>query len=39
MATLGGKPSDAMPKYPVDIVQDIKAPVLGLYGGRTAAFR
>jgi len=32
--TLGGKPSDAMPKYPVDIVKDIKVPVLGLYGDK-----
>jgi carboxymethylenebutenolidase len=31
---LGGKPSDAMPKYPLDLAKEIKVPVLGLYGGK-----
>ena len=31
---LGGKPSDAMPKFPLDVVKDIKVPVLGLYGAK-----
>ena len=33
---LGGKPSDAMPKNPLDLVKDIKVPVLGLYGAKDA---
>jgi carboxymethylenebutenolidase len=32
--TLAGKTSDAMPKHPLDLVKDLKAPVLGLYGGK-----
>ena len=32
--TLGGKPSDAMPKTPLDMARTIKVPVLGLYGGK-----
>ena len=31
---LGGKPSDAMPKYPLDVAKDIRVPVLGLYGAK-----
>ena len=31
---LGGKPSDAMPTFPLDVVRDIKVPVLGLYGAK-----
>jgi carboxymethylenebutenolidase len=30
---LAGKPSDAFPSYPVDVVDTLKVPVLGLYGG------
>jgi carboxymethylenebutenolidase len=30
---LAGKPSDAFPSYPVDVVATLKVPVLGLYGG------
>ena len=30
---LVGKPSEAFPSYPVDVVDTIKVPVLGLYGG------
>src|SRR5213078_3920824 len=30
---LVGKATDLQPKYPVDIAADLKAPVLGLYGG------
>lgn len=30
---LVGTPSDLTPKHPVDIAKDLKAPVLGLYGG------
>jgi carboxymethylenebutenolidase len=29
-----GKPDDLHPKNPIDIAADIKAPVLGLYGGK-----
>jgi carboxymethylenebutenolidase len=32
--TLAGKPSDAMPKTPLDLARMIKVPVLGLYGGK-----
>jgi len=32
--TLGGKPSDAMPRHPLDLARMIKVPVLGLYGGK-----
>jgi carboxymethylenebutenolidase len=28
-----GAPSELTPKHPVDLVKDLKAPVLGLYGG------
>ncbi|CAN1211518.1 Putative carboxymethylenebutenolidase [Tumidithrix helvetica PCC 7403] len=31
---LVGEPTPLMPKYPVDIVAQLKAPVLGLYGGK-----
>ena len=30
---LVGSPSEMTPKHPVDIAKDLKAPVLGLYGG------
>lgn len=30
---LVGKATDLTPKYPIDLVSDLKAPVLGLYGG------
>lgn len=30
---LVGEASDLMPKHPVDVAADLKAPVLGLYGG------
>ena len=30
---LAGDASDLTPKYPLDLVSDLKAPVLGLYGG------
>lgn len=30
---LVGDKSDLQPKYPLDLVKDLKAPVLGLYGG------
>lgn len=30
---LAGKPDDLHPKHPLDIVANLKAPVLGLYGG------
>src|SRR5216683_7061351 len=30
---LVGQASDLTPKYPIDLVKEIKAPVLGLYGG------
>jgi carboxymethylenebutenolidase len=29
-----GKPDDLHPKNPIDVVADLKAPVLGLYGGK-----
>jgi carboxymethylenebutenolidase len=29
-----GKATDLQPKYPIDLAKDIKAPVLGLYGGK-----
>ena len=31
---VAGKPSDPMPKTPMDLVKDIKVPVLGLYGAK-----
>ena len=31
---LAGKATELMPKYPLDIAADLKAPVLGLYGGK-----
>jgi carboxymethylenebutenolidase len=31
---LVGEPSDLMPKHPVDVAADLKAPVLGLYAGK-----
>jgi carboxymethylenebutenolidase len=31
---LVGQPTDLQPKYPIDVVGDLKAPVLGLYGGQ-----
>lgn len=30
---LVGKPTELQPKYPIDVVGSLKAPVLGLYGG------
>ncbi len=30
---LVGKATDLQPKYPIDVVEDLKCPVLGLYGG------
>jgi carboxymethylenebutenolidase len=30
---LAGMPSEMTPKHPIDIAKDLKAPVLGLYGG------
>ena len=30
---LKGEPSEATPRHPVDVAPDLKAPVLGLYGG------
>ncbi len=30
---LVGAPSELQPKHPIDLVKDLKAPVLGLYGG------
>jgi carboxymethylenebutenolidase len=30
---LGGTPNDLRPKNPLDVAKDLKAPVLGLYGG------
>jgi carboxymethylenebutenolidase len=30
---LVGKATDLQPKYPIDLVKDLKCPVLGLYGG------
>jgi len=32
--TLAGRKSDAMPKHPLDMAKDLKAPVLGLYGAK-----
>jgi len=32
--TLAGKKSDAMPRHPLDLAQEIKVPVLGLYGAK-----
>jgi carboxymethylenebutenolidase len=32
--TLAGKPSEAMPKSPLDVAKEIKVPVLGLYGAK-----
>ena len=29
-----GQPSELQPKYPIDVVAEINAPVLGLYGGQ-----
>jgi len=31
---LVGQPSELMPKHPIDLVASLKAPVLGLYGGK-----
>lgn len=31
---LVGQPSDMTPKHPLDVAADLKAPVLGLYGGK-----
>jgi carboxymethylenebutenolidase len=31
---LVGNPTDLTPKYPIDLVPQMKAPVLGLYGGK-----
>jgi carboxymethylenebutenolidase len=31
---LTGQASELQPKYPLDVVADLKAPVLGLYGGK-----
>jgi carboxymethylenebutenolidase len=31
---LSGQPNELQPKYPLDVVADLKAPVLGLYGGQ-----
>jgi carboxymethylenebutenolidase len=31
-----GQPSEMSPKHPIDVVKDINAPVLGLYGGADA---
>jgi carboxymethylenebutenolidase len=31
---LEGNPDPLHPKYPIDLVNDLKAPVLGLYGGK-----
>jgi carboxymethylenebutenolidase len=30
---VAGQPNELMPKFPIDVVKDMKAPVLGLYGG------
>jgi carboxymethylenebutenolidase len=30
---LVGQPNELQPKYPINVVSDLKAPVLGLYGG------
>ncbi len=34
---LVGKGTDLQPKYPIDVVDSLKAPVLGLYGGKDQA--
>ncbi|HEX7418169.1 MAG TPA: dienelactone hydrolase family protein [Steroidobacteraceae bacterium] len=34
---LAGTPSERQPKFPLDVVSELKAPVLGLYGGRDEA--
>jgi carboxymethylenebutenolidase len=31
---LSGQPTELQPKYPLDVVAQLKAPVLGLYGGK-----
>jgi carboxymethylenebutenolidase len=31
---LTGQPTELQPKYPIDLVGDLRAPVLGLYGGQ-----
>jgi carboxymethylenebutenolidase len=31
---LAGESTELQPKYPIDLVADLKAPVLGLYGGK-----
>jgi carboxymethylenebutenolidase len=31
---LVGEPTELQPKYPIDLVAELKAPVLGLYGGQ-----
>ena len=31
---LSGKPSEAMPRDPLDMVSELKAPVLGFYAGK-----
>jgi len=31
---LDGEKNDLQPKYPLDVVRELKAPVLGLYGGK-----
>ena len=31
---LEGEPTALQPSYPLDLVKDIKAPILGLYGGQ-----
>jgi carboxymethylenebutenolidase len=31
---LAGQATELQPKYPIDVVADLKAPVLGLYGGQ-----
>jgi len=36
---LAGDPSPQTPKHPLDLAVDLKAPVLGLYGPPTRAFR
>lgn len=33
---VAGQPSEMTPKNPIDIVKDLHAPVLGLYGGADA---
>ena len=34
---LTGAPSDISPRHPIDVVGELKAPVLGLYGGQDAS--